>query len=112
MAREIMFVIRHGVMKKVWIDPKDIYNESDVPFVAPDYPTKEMIAEKEKRLAEKAAAREAEMKRRQHDDWNEPKVEPRVKPIAKEVKEPKAEPETAKAAKAVKTAKKRGRPRK
>jgi len=92
--REIMMVIRHGVMKKVWINPKDIYNESDVPFVPPDYPTKEMIAEKEKRLAEKAKAREEQLKKDQHDDWN-PKVaiesKPEVKPIAKEESKEKKE---------------------
>jgi len=95
MAREIMFVIRHGIMKKVWIDPVNIFEKSDVPFVAPDYPTKEMIAEKEKRMAINAKLREADQKKQQHDDWNEPKIavasKPGVKPVAKEVKEPKVE---------------------
>lgn len=82
MVREIMYVIRHGRIRKAWIDPKDIYDKSDVPFVPPDYPTKEMIAEKARREAENAKIREAARLKEQHDDWNESGPVKEVKPEA------------------------------
>lgn len=102
MAREIMMVIRHGVIKKVWIDPKDIYDKSDIPFVPPDYPTKEMLKERDERLAEKAVLREADKKKQEHDDWNEKPIEPKVaieskpgvKPVAKETPKKETKPKT------------------
>lgn len=72
MTRQIVMVIIHGVMKKVWIDPKDIHNESDVPFVPPEYPTKEQIKEKAQREAEKAELAKREREKNMHADWNKP----------------------------------------
>ena len=71
MARQLMHVIVHGVMRKVWIDPKDIYNESDVPFVAPPE-DKQAIAEREARIKARDARIKATKDQALHADWNTP----------------------------------------